>query len=341
MPDLRFYEFLGPLTSGEAARLCGGRLADGAHADSEIHTLAPLDAIEPGACVFAESARALRDMDVSAAALVLADEETAKAASVTGSFCLVANPRAAFCAVADRLFRSRRLSPVATAPLVDPAASIGANVVISAGATIGPDAVIGDNSVIEAHAVIGPGVTIGAESYIGVGAVISHAEAADRLYLAAGAVIGQAGFGFAQSGSGALRMPQLGRVLLGAGVEIGANSTVDRGALGDTVLGDGVKIDNLVQVGHNVRIGDHCILVAQAGVSGSCVIEAGAVLGGQAGIADHVRIGPGARIAAKAGILNDVGAGEKWAGYPAQPAGAFFRQIAVLKKLAREKRSGK
>lgn len=341
MPDLKFYEFLGPCTAGEAAGLCDGRLAPQLDPNTEIHTISSLSGPCENAAVFIEDAKALGRADLSHASLAFADQDTVESAGGNVPFCVVDDPRLAFGQLARRLFRSRDATPDASSPLVHPAASIGGNVRIGAGACIGAKAVIGENTVIEASAVIGPGVEIGRDGHVGAAAVITHAIAGDRLCVAAGAVIGQAGFGFAKAARGAVRMPQFGRVMLGNDVEIGANSTIDRGALADTMIGDGVKIDNLVQIGHNVRIDDHCILVAQAGVSGSCVIEAGAVLGGQAGIADHIHIGKAAQIAAKAGIINDVGAGEKWAGYPAQPAGSFFRQIAVLRKLAREKRSGK
>ena len=134
---------------------------------------------------------------------------------------------------------------------------------------------------------------------------------------------------------GHLKVPQIGRVIIQDDVEIGAGTTIDRGANRDTIIGEGAKIDNLVQIGHNVVVGRHCVLVAQSGISGSCVLEDFVALGGQAGLAGHLRIGSGAQIAASSGVMNDVPAGETWCGAPARPLREFFREVATLKKLAR------
>ncbi len=167
---------------------------------------------------------------------------------------------------------------------------------------------------IGANAVVGPGTRIGRHGSIGAGCTIVCALIGDRVVVHSGARIGQDGFGFAMGARGHLKVPQIGRVIIQDDVEIGAGATIDRGANRDTVIGEGTKIDNLVQIGHNVVIGRHCILVAQSGVSGSTVIEDFAALGGQAGIAGHLHLGAGAQIAADAGLMNDVPAGERWGG---------------------------
>jgi len=176
---------------------------------------------------------------------------------------------------------------------------------------------------------------MGRDCRIGTHVSVSHALLGDRVVLFPGARIGQDGFGFAITPEGFLSVPQVGRVVLEDDVEIGANSAVDRGSLHDTVIGAGTRLDNLVQIGHNCRIGRCCVLVSQAGVSGSCVLDDFVMVGGQVGIAGHLKIGKGARLAAQSGVIGDVPAGAEYMGFPAAPARAYLRSVAVLRRLAR------
>lgn len=217
---------------------------------------------------------------------------------------------------------------------VHPDAVIEQGVVIEPGAVVGPHAQIGARTLIAAGAVIGGSVTIGRDGYVGPNANITHALIGDRVIIHAGVSIGQDGFGFALGRDGHLKVPQIGRVIIQNDVEIGANSTVDRGALSDTVIGEGTKIDNLVQIGHNVVIGRHCVLAGQAGISGSTVLEDFVVMGGQSGCVGHIRIGAGAQIAGNAGLTRSVPPGQRWGGAPAQPFEKFSREIAVVKSLS-------
>jgi UDP-3-O-[3-hydroxymyristoyl] glucosamine N-acyltransferase len=185
--------------------------------------------------------------------------------------------------------------------------------------------------------VIGQAVRIGDDTAIGANASLSHCDVGERTLIHPGVRIGQRGFGFAIDPAGHVRVPQLGRVIVGDDVEIGANSTVDRGAGPDTVIGDGTMIDNLVQIGHNVRIGKGCIIIAQVGIGGSTVLEDYVVVAAQVGIAGHLRIGSGAQIAAKSGIMRDIAPGAKMAGTPAVPVRQFFRQVAMLENMVRKK----
>jgi UDP-3-O-[3-hydroxymyristoyl] glucosamine N-acyltransferase len=171
---------------------------------------------------------------------------------------------------------------------------------------------------------------------IGSQASLSHALIGDRVYIYPGVRIGQDGFGFAITPEGFHTVPQLGRVVIEDDVEVGANSTIDRGALEDTVIGAGTRIDNLVQIGHNVRIGRACVLVSQSGVGGSTVLEDQVVLAGQAGIADHIRIGTGSRIGGRAGVMADVPPGMALLGSPAQPAKTFFKEVATIRRWVRD-----
>jgi UDP-3-O-[3-hydroxymyristoyl] glucosamine N-acyltransferase len=200
---------------------------------------------------------------------------------------------------------------------------------------IGHGAVIGEGCVIGPGAVIGTGVVLGEYCRVGALASLSHALLGNRVYVYPGARVGQEGFGFAMTSQGFFSVPQLGRVILEDDVEIGANSTIDRGAAHDTRIGAGTRIDNLVQIGHNVRIGRACVLVAQSGVAGSSVLEDFVSVGAQGGISGHVTIGERARIGAQCGVMSDVPAGADVVGSPAMPVREFFRNVAVLRRLAR------
>ncbi len=212
---------------------------------------------------------------------------------------------------------------------------MGQGVVVAPGAVVGSCAEIGDGVHLGANAVIGPGVVLGEGCTIGPNVTVTHAIVGAQVRIAAGSQIGQDGFGFIPTKAGHLRVPQLGRVLIEDHVDIGANCAIDRGALSDTVIGAGTKIDNLVQIGHNVEIGRDCIIVSQVGISGSCRIGNGVVIGGQGGLADHVTIGDGAQVAAKSGIMRDIAPGDTVMGYPAKPIRQFWREVAALTRLTK------
>ncbi len=224
--------------------------------------------------------------------------------------------------------------------LVDASARIEDGAVIEAGAIVGPEAQIGRGTRIAAGAVVGYRVAIGRDCFVGPGASITHALIGNRVIVHAGARIGQDGFGFAMGPNGHYKVRQTGRVIIQDGVEIGANTTIDRGALKDTVIGEGTKIDNLVQIAHNVVIGRHCVIAGHAGISGSTILEDFVVMGGQSGTVGHVRIGAGARIGGKAGVASSIPPGETWLGSPAKLMSVAIREFAALTILARRKASG-
>ena len=255
----------------------------------------------------------------------------------------VIDPYCAFVAVARELFPGS-LRPSSLYPAnetaganVHPTAWLESGVTLEPGAVIGPGAEIGAGTVIGANAVVGARVRIGRDCSIGAGSSISDALIGDRIIIHAGCRIGQDGFGFTMDRTHHRKIPQLGRVIIQDDVEIGAGTAVDRGFIRDTVIGAGTKIDNLVQVGHNVSIGRNCIIVAQTGISGSATLEDFVVLGARVGLHNNVTIGEGAQIAAVSGVHGDVPPGARWGGTPAKPVRQWFNEIRALAHLARRR----
>ncbi len=256
--------------------------------------------------------------------------------------CLLSpNPYKAYALCAQAFYPDAKPSgSIHSTAFIDETATVGAGSYIGANVSIGADVMIGENAWIEANAVISDNVEIGNNVRVGANATLSHAVIGDYVRFYPGVRIGQDGFGFAIDPAGHVKVPQLGRVIVEDHVEIGANTTIDRGAGPDTVIGQGSWIDNLVQIGHNVQIGKGCVIVAQVGVSGSTVLEDYVVLAGQAGVAGHLTIGSGARIGAQAGVISDIPRGQAdYMGSPAMPRMQFFRQIASLNRLIMKKKN--
>jgi len=273
-----------------------------------------------------------------AGACILASANAKRAPRATATLTTAA-PYNAF-AQALRLFyvdalRSKGAGRSADArgTLVDPTALIGEGVTIEPDAVVGREATIGAGTTIAAGAVVGFRVVVGSDCYIGAGATLTHAIIGNGVILHPGVRIGQDGFGFAMGAKGHLKVPQIGCVIIGDDVEIGANSTVDRGALSDTIIGEGTKIDNLVQIAHNVVIGRHCIIVAQSGIAGSAQLGDFVVMGAHSGVIGHVKVGEGAQIAGMAHVKNDVDPGVRRGGTPARPFKEWAREVAAVKRL--------
>jgi UDP-3-O-[3-hydroxymyristoyl] glucosamine N-acyltransferase len=329
VPDARFFEAAGPLSLTDVAALAG--VETPSSDDRPIETAAPLVRADGRSVSFLSDKRYLADLEATQAAAVFVTAAFAPRVP-TGTAALVTPiPQVAWARVAARLHRPRRLE---AGPAVHPDARLEEAVVLAPGAVIGAGVRIGRGTHVGANTVVGPGVAIGRDCRIGDNVSIGFALIGDRVQILSGAVIGESGFGVAGGAEGAVDVPQLGRVILQDGVTIGANSCVDRGAFDDTVVGENSKIDNLVQVAHNVRLGRSCVLAGFVGLSGSSIVGDGVMFGGRAGVADHLRIGDGARIAANAGVMRDVDAGETVAGFPARPIREWLRESAWLTKRA-------
>lgn len=334
MPDPRFFEALGPITLASAAELVGGRLVRGAPT-FQITDAAPLNRAGADAIAFAVDAKRTAELAATGAGVVLVPPALVEAAPEGCAVLESSHPQASWAIIAAALHRPR--AQAGEADMIDPSAVIEDGVSISVGSIIGPDVRIGRGTVIGPGAIIGAGVSIGRDCRIGPRAVVGFALLGDRVSLSAGAVIGEAGFGAAAGPSGVVDIPQLGRVILQDNVTLGAQTCVDRGAYEDTVVGENTKVDNLVHIAHNCRIGRNCVMAAFTGIAGSVEVGDGVAFGGRAGIADHVTIGRGASIAGGAGVIGNVPAGETWAGYPARPIRQWLRESATVARMTRRK----
>lgn len=332
MPDPRFFDSLGPASLSELAQAGSAEIADTALANKLIAHVAPLDTADERSITFFSDAKRKNAAALTRAGACFVRPEHKDLLPATCAALVIMRPQAAWAAAANRLHAPRRHEP--GAPPIHPEATLETGVELAPNVTIGQGARIGRGTRIGPGAVIGPGVLIGRDCRIGATAVIGFALLGDGVSVSAGAVIGEAGFGAAPGPRGMVDLPQLGRVVIQDNVTLGANSCVDRGAFGDTTIGENTKIDNLVHVAHNVRIGRNCVLAAYTGVSGSTVVGDGVAFGGKAGVADHLNIGSGASIGAAAAVFKDVPDGETWTGFPARPLKRWLRETAWLSRMA-------
>ncbi len=337
MADTLFYINKGPFTLQQIEEICEAELTDKSKAQTEIKEVGTmLKAAAGEICFFYDKKAKEKAAEIKATACVTTAELVAFVPSSVITL-ISANPKISFLKLIQALYAEKTPRPdIASTAKIHPSAVIGENAFIGEYAVIGEKVRIGSGCVIEAGAVIGDGCQIGNNCRIGANASLSYTIMGNDCYIYTGARIGQDGFGFQVINGKHQRIPQIGRVIIGNDVEIGANTCVDRGALDDTVIGDGCRIDNLVQIAHNDKLGRGCVVVAQTGIAGSCTFGDYVVCGGQTGFADHLTIGSGAQIGAQSGLIKDVEPGAIMMGYPAIPIKDFMRQVATLQKMTKK-----
>ena len=338
MADSRFFERQGPFALAEVLEATGARLV-GRHDTSRLfHDVARLEDAGSADLAFLDNAKYVAAFTACHAGGCFVREQYSDRAP-PGLIPLISDsPYLAFARAARMFYPDPVIKPgISTEAVIEDGARIGegaridALAVIRHGAEIGARCSIGSGAVVDRH------VRIGDDCQIAPGVTLAFCVIGNRVRIESGACIGTEGFGFAPSPAGAVRLPHVGRVVIGDDVGIGANTTIDRGSLGDTVIGDGAMIDNLVQIAHNATVGRHAILAGQVGLAGSAVVGDFAMLGGQSGVANHVRIGPGARMGGNSSAAGDLKGGATYIGLPAVPQREFWRQQVVLRRLARHK----
>ena len=332
MIDPRFYKLASPLTLGEALDGLDVVGPEGAYLEEMISAPANLASSQPGHITFFQNKRLKGQLETAKASACFVPEKLAAQLGERHIIPIISQtPRAHFARFCQRF--------VSVAALKTPA-DIAASAKVHPTAIIGAGAVIGENVEIGAFTVIGHSVQIGAGSKISPHAHIEFAHLGEDCRIKTGAVIGGSGFGVAKDERGILDIPHLGRVIIGDRVSIGSQSCMDRGQLGDTVLGNDVKLDNFVQIAHNVQVGAGSMMAGHVGISGSCVIGKGCQFGGRVGLADHIIVGDGASLAANAGVMHDIPAGEMWSGIPAMPIREHMRMVSATRKLIKKPEGG-
>jgi UDP-3-O-[3-hydroxymyristoyl] glucosamine N-acyltransferase len=337
-----FFERAGPFTASEVAGRIGATLRPGDDSGRVLADLRPLGEAGPAHLTFVDNRKYLEQLASTRAAACIVAPAFVERLPEGVVALLMAAPYRGF-ALALQAFYPASLKP-RTADCdgrdsdgspIHPTARIEPGAIIEPGAVVGREAWIGRGTTVAAGALVGYRVTVGRDCFVGPGVTLTHALVGDRVILHAGVRIGQDGFGFAMGAGGHLKVPQIGRVIIQDDVEIGANSCVDRGALKDTVIGEGTKIDNLVQIGHNVVIGRRCVIVAQTGIAGSATLEDFVVMGGQSGVAGHLKVGAGTQIAGASHVTENVPPRSRMVGTPAIPIREWTRERMTLRRLAK------
>ena len=344
MAQRTFFEQPPWSTLADIAALTKARLVDASRSGQPVKGLASLDQAGPMHLTFFDNLKYADQLASTKAGACLVSERFEASVPAHVAVLRAVNPFREFVNIARELY-SDTLRPqswfgnagIAPSAVIHPTAHLEDGVIVDPLAVIGPNVEIGTGTVIGAGAVIAADVRIGRDCSVGARTSIQFALIGNNVLIHPGCSIGQDGYGFVFFGpDGHLKVPQTGRVLIQNDVEIGSGTTIDRGSLRDTVIGEGTKIDNLVQIGHNVTIGRHCLLAAQIGLAGSLTIGDNVALGAKVGINNHVRIGDGAQVTAMSGVKDDIPANGRWGGFFAKPTKQWFREIVALERLVRD-----
>ena len=335
MADLSFHHRESSRTLTELAKIGAAELNEGVDGDKVIDDVAPLHEATSGQISFLDNVKYKEQFSSTKAGACVVSPKMVELAPKGLDLLLSKNPYKTYALIAQAFYPEvYPESEISASAHIDKTASIADGCIIEPGAVIKAGVTLGKGCWVEANAVIDKNVQLGQKCRIGTNASVSHAILGDNVRLYPGVRVGQDGFGFAIDPAGHVKVPQLGRVLIEDNVEIGANTCIDRGAGPDTIIGAGTWIDNMVQIGHNAKVGRGCVIVGQAGVAGSAVLEDYVVVAAQVGVAGHLTVGMGAQIAAQSGVMRDVPPGEKMMGSPADPIKDHMRQITTLKRLA-------
>jgi UDP-3-O-[3-hydroxymyristoyl] glucosamine N-acyltransferase len=344
MAQPTFFEQPTTSTLAELAALTQSHLVEESRAGEMIRGLASLDEAGPMHLTFFDNLKYLDQLTSTKAGACVVSARFEKSVPSHVAVLRAAQPFRAFVKIARELYPTA-LRPqswfgnagIAPSAVIDPSAHLEDGVIVDPLAVIGPGVQIGAGTVIGPGAVIGANVRIGRDCNVGARTAIQRALIGNNVLIHPGCSIGQDGYGFVFFGpDGHVKVPQTARVLIQNDVEIGAGTTIDRGSLRDTVIGEGTKIDNQVQIGHNVTIGRHCLLAAQIGLAGSVTIGDNVALGAKVGINNHLRIGDGAQVAGMSGVKDDIPPGERWGGQFAKPTRQWFREVVALERLVRD-----
>ncbi|MEG9861093.1 MAG: UDP-3-O-(3-hydroxymyristoyl)glucosamine N-acyltransferase [Parvularculales bacterium] len=344
MADKRFFLNTGPYVLEEIARKINGTLDETSNPALKINDVASLEAATPYDISFLSNSRSRKLLRISRAGACILKEQD-KSITPSGMHCIFSDdPARSFAVISDLFYpetdyhpNQRHLSPE-SGGYVDPSAILEEGVIIESGAVIGANAIIGKDTLIMGNSYVGESVTLGRGCILYPNVTVTHAFIGDRVVMKSGACVGQPGFGFAMSLDHHTKIPQLGRVIIQNDVLIGANTTVDRGTLSDTIIGEGTKIDNLVHIGHNCVLGRHCVIAGCTGLAGSTICGDFVVMGGQTASAGHLKVGSYSFYAGRSGIMRDMPSGGRYGGLPAKPVKEWLREIGTLSSLAKRSR---
>jgi UDP-3-O-[3-hydroxymyristoyl] glucosamine N-acyltransferase len=336
--DDRFFRRSGPFALGEIAVHVGAGAPSDADSKIMIQDVAALDCAANGELTLFSDGKYSAAFAANHASVVVTNTALSHHPHNGSALLIVKDPKLAFAQIGHLFYPPNTVEAgIHPSAHIDPTASIGDGCEIGPGVVIGAEAKIGARCRLSAHVVIGPGVTMEDDGTVDANTVISHAMIGSHARIGSNTTIGGQGFGFLPGPTGLYRIAQLGRVVIANHVEIGNNCTIDRGAMGDTVIGAGTALDNMVHIAHNVRIGRFCVIAGQVGIAGSATLGDAVMIGGQVGVNDHLNIGSGVRIAAKSGLIADVPPGETIGGYPAVPIRQWHRQTIAIAKLTKPK----